>query len=183
MALRARWRKFIDEYFRCNMDASKAYMRVYPKAKKESAFRLSSLLLKNIEVSDEITRRLVEAQMPADEVLQRLSEQAKGAHSDYITENGDVDIGGMVEDGKAYLIRKVKKTTITGKDGDVREYQEIEFYDSQRALEIIGKYHSLFVERVDHTTKGERLNIETMKPSEIAKQVADLLALSLQDGK
>jgi len=181
MALRPKWRKFIDEYFRCNMDAAKAYMRVYPKAKKESAFRLSSLLLKNLEVSDEVTRRLKEAQMPADEVLQRLSEQAKGAHSDYVTESGDVDIAGMVGDGKAYLIKKVKKTTITGKDGDIREYQEIEFHDAQRALELMGKYHTLFTEKIDHTTNGESLNVAEMKPSEIAKQLAELLAVTKTD--
>lgn len=162
------------------MNATEAYLRVYEKATRESATRLSSQLLKNVDVSAEITRRLKESQMSADEVLQRISEQAKGEYAKYIQADGWVDIAGMVRDGKAHLIKSVQKVVKTYKDGQ-DEYTTITFHDGQKALALMGKYHALFTEKVDVTTKGESLNIEAMKPSEIAKQVALLLSVSGKD--
>jgi len=49
------------------MNATDAYATLHPKATRESARRLGSLLLTNIDVSEEIKRRLKEKHLSADE--------------------------------------------------------------------------------------------------------------------
>lgn len=147
MALRPKWKKFIDEYFRCNMNATEAYSRTYPNVTRESARRKGSLLLTNVDVRAEITRRLDESTMDAKEVLTRISEQAKGDYARYIQPDGWVDIAGLVADGKAHLIKSVSKTVRTFKDGQ-EEYTTITFHDGQKALGLMGKYHALFTDKV-----------------------------------
>lgn len=175
--------RFVNEYFRCNMNATEAYSRLHPKSKRETARRAASRLMTKVDLSDEITRRLKESQISADEVLQRISEQAKGEHAAYITSTGEIDIAGLVADGKGHLIKKVKRTVRTDRDGSQTEYTEFEFHDGQRALELAGKYHAMFTDRVDHTTKGESFNAAEMKPSEIAERVAALLAVKDDNDK
>jgi phage terminase small subunit len=158
------------------MNATEAYSRVYPNVTRESARRKGSLLLTNVDVSAEITQRLKENQISADEVLTRIAEQAKGEYAKYIREDGSVNISQMVNDGKGHLIRKVKRTVRTDREGNQTEYTEIEFYDGQKALELAGKYHSLFTDKVDVTSEGK--SIAEMKPSEIALKVSELLAVT-----
>lgn len=79
--------------------------------------------------------------MAADEVLRRLTDQARGSMADFVTiSRGRVklDLKKAAELGKLHLI---KKLTDDGKG--IR----IELYDSKAALELIGKHHKLFVER------------------------------------
>lgn len=90
--------------------------------------------------------------MSADEVLARLAEIARGDYRDYICGDGTLDIEAMVDDGKAYLIKKVNRTERHQKGGDVITRVAIEMYDSQRALETMAKHHGLLVER--HEVSG-----------------------------
>lgn len=174
--------KFVNEYFRCNMNATEAYSRLHPNVTRETARRAASRLMTNVDISTEIQKRLADAKMGADEVLARLSEQAKGEYAKYIKPDGWVDIERLIEDGKGHLIKSVEKKVKTFRDGSQEEYTTFTFYDGQRALGMVGKHHALFTEKVDVTSKGKSLNVETMKPSEIAERVAALLKVS-RDGE
>lgn len=81
---------------------------------------------------------MTEAAMCADEVMMRLAEQARASYSQYINADGSVDFEKIIADGKAHLIKSIKHTPY-GKN--------IEFYDAQAAIQLIGKHHNLFVDR------------------------------------
>lgn len=150
-------KQFIDEYLAC-WNATQAYMATYPKAKYESAAALSSLLLRNIKIQDEISERMKARAMGADEVLARLAEQARGTHYSFIRIDDDGFVYFDFSDPEAkkhlHLIKKIKtkrNRQIVGKGEDAQtwegEWVEVELHDPQRALELIGKHHNLFVDR------------------------------------
>ena len=78
MALSKNHQNFINEYFLQGMNGTDAYQAVYPKASRESARREASRLLTHVDIQAEISRRLKETQLSADEVLHR---DARGSES------------------------------------------------------------------------------------------------------
>lgn len=141
---------FVNEYFLCNMNATDAYANTHPKATRESARRLGSQLLTNVDIQEEIQRRLEEKQLSADEVLARLGDMARADMRDFIKafEIGEktavlVDLGKALEEGKTHLIKKLKYNAQGG--------LEIELHDSQSALEKLGRHHNLFKDSVEHS--------------------------------
>lgn len=89
--------------------------------------------------------------MSADEVLMRLAEQARAAYSDAICEDGTVDVAELVSPGRAHLIKSIKFTE-SGK-------KNVEFYDAQAALQLLGKHHKLFSDVIENKHSG-RLELE-----------------------
>jgi hypothetical protein len=126
------------------------------------------VLLTNPDVSAEITLRLKANQLSSDEVLQRISEQARGEYAKYIQPDGWVNIAGMVEDGKAHLIKSVQKVVKTYKDGQ-DEYTTITFHDGQKALALMGKHHALFTDKVQVQDWRSEL-VELVKSGKISLQ-------------
>lgn len=161
---------FVEEYFLCNMNGTQAAIKAGYSEK--TAYSISSELLKKPEIKAEISRRLKERHMSAEEVLARLSEQASSAYGDYITETGKVDFAKLVKDGKAHLVYKIKPTKFG---------TEIEFYNGQNALLNIGKQHGMFNDHHIIEVKVEKeldsiLGIleETLSPDEFQRIVARL---------
>jgi hypothetical protein len=136
-------------------------MAVYGMDDCDVAAVCASQLLRKSKVSEEIERRLKEHQMSADEVIARLSQQARGEYADYIGADGRVNIYEMVKDGKGHLIKKIKtRTLIDGTDPEgMTQVDEVEFYDAHAALVDIGRVHSLFVDRKDITSGGEPIKV------------------------
>ena len=150
-------KKFVDEYL-ISWNATLAYQAAYPKASPVSARTLGANLLANVGIKSEISERMKARAMGADEVLARLAEQARGTHYPFI----EVDNEGFVyfnfSDPEAkkhlYLIKKIKtkrQRMVRGRGDDAQEWEgewvEVELHDPQRALELIGKHHNLFVDR------------------------------------
>ncbi len=140
---------FVNEYFLCNMNATDAYANTHPKASRESARRLASQLLTNVDIQEEIQRRLKEKQLSVDEVLARLGDMARADMRDFIKPidvGGGrtvimVDLGKALEEGKTHLIKKTKYNAQGG--------LEIELHDSQAALLNIGRHHGLFTDKIE----------------------------------
>lgn len=111
-----------------------------------------------------ISKRVEEAAMNADEVLQRLAKIARGFDptkyliSDRVTvsiKGGTktypverIDLERLAKDGFGDLIKTVRNT----RDGPVYE-----FHDQYAALRDLGRHHSLFTDKVDHTSGGEKI--------------------------
>lgn len=132
---------FVAEYFKRNMNGTRAYQAVYGEnLSDESAAASASALLRNPKVSAAVKAELKSRIMEADEILARLSEMGKAAHAEYIMSDGSVDIARMVKDGKAHLIKGIKRT----KHGDVYE-----FHDTKSALELHGKYYALWKDKFE----------------------------------
>jgi phage terminase small subunit len=137
VALTDKRQVFIEEYL-ATWNATEAARRAgyaFPNVE-------GSKLLVIPSIREEIDKRIAEKTMSANEVLVRLSEHARNEHGAYITANGDVDLDGLIRDGKRHLIKGVKET---------KYGRNIEFYDAQSALVHIGKHHGLFSDKVEHS--------------------------------
>jgi hypothetical protein len=105
--------------------------------------------------------------------LANLTDIARGNITDLmdVTPNGfTIDLmyedenGNQIIKPQTKLIKKIKQkvTTILGKkesddDKEIIE-TEIELYSAYDAQVTLGKYHKLFIDRVDVTTEGEKVN-------------------------
>lgn len=161
--LSTRHKEFINEYLKC-FNATDAYLKIYPKAKYDTARANSSRLLADANISAEIARRLAERRMSADEVLDRLTDIARGDIGEIMDISGvgfNLDMQKAKDAGKTKLIKKIKQKTtyFSGKDGGDSEQHEIEIelYSAHEALRDLGKVHGLFVERKDVTSGGEKI--------------------------
>lgn len=114
---------------------------------------------KKPEIADAISLRIKESCMSADEVLERLGDQARGDVSDFLSTQKDgtpfFDYGGALAQGKTHLIKKMKTKrriyTEKGKEDTPIVETEVEFelYDAQSALVHIGKHHKLFADKLE----------------------------------
>lgn len=167
MALSDKHRAFVEEYLQC-WNAARAYRRVYPKAKVNTSWSNGSLLLRKNEVRAEIETRLKGKRMSADEVLGRLSDQAKASLEPFmsISQEGFASFDFSSDEAQAHLslLKKVKtkrSRRIAGKGEDAEEWEdesvEVEIVDSQSALEKLGKHHKLFNDKLEvvHTLDVE----------------------------
>jgi len=128
---------FIEAYLRCLNATQAAREAGYSET---SLRQIAHETLSKHYIRAEIDRRLAEQTMPATETLTRLALQARNEASAYLDEDGRVDIAALVNDGLQHLVKKIK----FGKSGD---WVEVEFYDAQSALQLIGRTQGLFVDK------------------------------------
>ena len=137
-----------------------AFLETYLKswnatqAAKEAGYahprQAGSRMLSNVDIQAAIQARLDELKMSADEVLLRLADQARSSLADFVhlAEDGQIKIS-LAKADKLHLIRKISLTAEGG--------LQIELYDSQSALKLIGQHHRLF------GTRNENLNFDFSK--------------------
>lgn len=127
---------------------------------KRSAKELGYETLTKPHIKAKIQELLKEKVMDRDEVLARLADQARGSHYPFIRIDADGFVYFDFSDDEAkrhfHLIKKIKtkrNRQIVGKGENAKtwegEWVEVELHDPQRALELIGKHFSLFVDRDD----------------------------------
>ncbi len=184
---------FIAAYFSENMNATRAYMKLHPNATYASARALASETLSKVNIRAEIKRRLTEKAMSAEEALFRLGEMARAELKPFIRIDDDGFTYFNFADPEAseylYLIKKMKTKRERRVGGDDEtwegEWVEVELHDAQAALRDILKMHGKFIDKVDLTTGGEK--IEQMPAEQIAQRVAFLMELAKtrkeKDGK
>lgn len=148
MALSTKQKVFIEEYLKTFNATQAALAAGYSP---DTAYNIGYENVRKREIAEAISKRLSEKAMSADEVLMRLAEQARAAYSDAIDEDGTVDVAKLVSTGRAHLIKAIKFTE-SGK-------KNVEFYDAQSALQLIGKHHKLFTD-VSETKHSGKLEIE-----------------------
>lgn len=112
-------------------------------------------LLRKAKVSGVVNERINEAAMSANEVLARLSKQARGSLAQVLTEDGEFDLAAARASGFDDLLKKLKvKRTIRRERGSQDEIEDVtyeyEIHDPQAALVHLGKFHKLFIERMEH---------------------------------
>jgi phage terminase small subunit len=157
---------FVNEYLKDHNGTQAAIRAGYSK---RSATAEASRLLTNDNISGAIKARIAEKTMSADEVLTRLADIARGDITDLmdVTSMGfTIDLTGDGEGGKnphTKLIKKIKQKVTThiaknesDEDREVVE-TEIELYSAQDALNTIAKLNGMITDKVDLTSKGEKL--------------------------
>ena len=159
---------FIAEYMK-DFNATQAAIRAGYSPK--TAYSIGQELLKKPEIAEEIKRQIEERIMKADEISIRLADIARGNIADLmdITTTGynfKLLVDG--EDGKIVnpntkLIRKIKQkvTTHIGKKEDSDDTEiietELELYNAQDALQFLAKMNGMITEKIDMTSKGEKI--------------------------
>ena len=126
---------FCDEYLK-DLNATRAYKEIYKIKNDNSARALSSKLLTNINIKNYIDQKLaeIESKKIADvkEVLQYFTSVVRGeSESEYVVIEGYGD--------------GVSRATTISKTPDEK--------DRLKAAELLGKYHSIFKDKVDVSVK------------------------------
>lgn len=112
-----------------------------------TAYSQGHRLLKDAEVQARLRARFEEAAMSSNEVLYHLAQIARGDITDALDRNGNLDVEQARKLGKSNLIKRVKTRSITTEQSDITE-GEAEGYDRLKALELIGKFHAMFTDKV-----------------------------------
>lgn len=136
---------------------------------EHTAYSIGWENLRKPEIKEVIEQRFKDSLLSPDEVLARLSEHARGDIGDIWDEaSGQIDWEKAREKGKTALIKRIKHKTIitTDKDGEgttITE-DELELHDPQKALQLIGKHHKLFVDRQEISgVDGGSVKIEIVR--------------------
>lgn len=141
---------FVDAYLSCFNATEAAKKAGYSERSAHSA---GWNLLRHPEVEAMLEQRLQQSAMLADEVLMRLAEQARGSLDYFLSKDMELDLDAAREGKKLHLIKKVRQKHRAQqlKSGDVVETTEteIELHDVQKALELLGRHHGLFQDKLE----------------------------------
>lgn len=164
MALSKKQQAFINEYL-LDFNATRAAERAGYKGNDNTLAVTGHDLLRNPKIEEVIRQRLKEKAMLADEVLMRLAEQARANIADFLSRGQDdgplvIDLDQAALLGKLHLVKKVKQRVFHhfNEDGELTSMEvraEVELHDAQKALELLGKHHGLFKEKVEHSGELE----------------------------
>lgn len=153
MTLTPKQRSFV-EYYLVSWNAREAATRSGYKVPEKTGYRL----LHNKEIEELVNERLKEMGASADEVLVRLTNQARSNLGDYLT----LDAAGKATlnwDAIKNAGDVVKKISYTRHGTPM-----LELYDKQRALELLGRFLKL-----DSSTSSSQERVEDLSA------IADLI--------
>lgn len=167
-----RYEVFIEEYLRTFNKTEAARAAGY---KDKNMSKRGQEVYNHPDVQAEIKRRLSENHMSAEEVLQRLADEARGDIGDYLEENPDtheITISLLNRKGERKNTRLIKKVTQVRtkrkfKDGSEEEELRLslELYDAQAAKVQLGRAHALFTDKVEQP--GAPLPIVVLKQADL----------------
>lgn len=167
--LNAKQTVFVNEYLKC-WNAAESARRAGYSVRTAREIGRENLTKPNIRA--EITARLDEVHMSADEALKLMADMARGDMGEFLDVSGmgfNLDLQDAKSRGLTKLIRKVKqKTTIfsakkeSDEDREVHEL-EIELYDAQAAARDVLKIHGKFIDRQDITSGGEKIVVKMVR--------------------
>ena len=153
--------RFVEEYC-IDFNASGAARRAgYAES---SAGVEGHRLLKNAKIMGLISKRLEELAMSAAEATARLAELARADFRNFtrIDEQGRVilDLSSEQAQSMMHTIKKLKQTEkrIEGDEDTIISVKtEIELHDAKDAIHKILQAHGAYVDRVDVTSGGEKI--------------------------
>jgi len=173
VVLSAKRRVFIEEYIRCGWNATEAARRAGYRYPRQQGQRLLTF----VDIQTAINARIAERAMGADEVLDRLAEHARGSMADFLDIRNNwvtLDIDRAKQAGVLHLIKKFRQT---------REGTEVQLYDAQGALELLGKHLGLFKDTIDlRSVDLTRLTDEQLERIANGEDPASVLAATRQSG-
>lgn len=153
---------FCQEYVIC---LNKTLAAINAGYSKRSAGQIGHENMKKHEIRERIEALLADKVMSRDEVLARLAEQARASLYPFVRIDKDGFVYFNFSDPEAlkhlHLIKKIKtkrERFVRGRGKAAEDWEgewvEVELHDPQKALELVGKHHSLFIDRDD---KGKPL--------------------------
>ena len=126
---------FCEHYIQTSNGTLSARLAGY-KCKNDAAFRsVASENLTKPNIRAYLSDRYKEFAMTSDEVLMRLANIARASLTDYCDENGTIDWKRVHKDG--YALKSIAKGS------------KLEFESKLRALELIGRAHAMFTDKLE----------------------------------
>ena len=187
---------FIATYFESNMNGTRAYMKLHPNASYDSSKSSASEILTKDNIKAEIKRRLEERAMSAEEAIARMGAIAKADLFPFIRIDEDGFAYFNLADPQAmehlFLIKEMetkRERRIEGKGENTEtwegEWVRVKLHDSYAALRDIAKMHGKLTEKVDVTSKGEKLQQDGQIIDRAISTLADAIRESIfgKDGK
>lgn len=166
MKLTNRQINFVNFYLR-SWNASDAARRA---GYKGDANTVGPRLLANVGIRAAIHDRMAETAMQTDEVLQRLGDQARFNPTDLIVEkirylhDKDGNEVGQVQTFELDWDKLKERGHLIKSVANTQWGPKIEAYDGQAALFKIGTALGALTERIDLTSKGEKLDVVVYIP-------------------
>lgn len=149
---------FIAAYFECGLNATEAAALAGYSGTRPTLAVIGSENLRKPKIKEEIERILAERAMGKDEVLYRLSDQARATMADFVNPaTGEVSLTRAQERGKLHLIKKITHVTTAKGEDVLTERVTLELHDPQTALVQLGRAYRMFVDGIDVTSGGERI--------------------------
>jgi phage terminase small subunit len=166
--LKPRHQVFVNAYLKCWNASEAARQAKYPFAGVAG-----SGLLENPKIRSCIEQELRRHHLTSAMVLHRLRDMATSDITDFVDDSGNPKLESVREQGKGYLIKKIKtKRYKTGDDSEIIE-QELELYDAQSALVHVGKHLGLFNDANGFGSTGPAVFIQlNVSPNEIVGKVS-----------
>ena len=183
MTLRPKQKIFVEAYLTTWSGAEAARRAGYAHPDRQG-YRL----LRNIEIQEAVKQRMNEVAMDADEVLARLSEQARVSIADFVCEevvdtateiHGDGEIVKIPVYGvglnwnaiqqRGHLVKSMKQSAAG---------PAIELHDAQAALLAMAKRHGLLVDKTEGRLDVVEMTLDEWraKQAERQEQVGETLA-------
>lgn len=139
---------------------AEAYARTHPKAKRNTCWSGGERIMRNHEVRAYIAERLKDMILTADETMARVSSQARGSIEPFLKIQKDgfaaIDFSTQQAKQNLHLVKKVKAIRtrrMVGRGDKAEPWEdervEIELIDTQKALDMLAKYHNLYTEKDD----------------------------------
>jgi len=146
-------RAFAEQYLIC-MNATKAYLKVYPDSSRESANANACRLMKTSGISEEIKRlrkeRSERCAIEADDVIKELKLLAYSDMDDYV-EFGPAGVTlKEMSEMPTEMTRAIVEVShnFTSEGGGSIKFK---LADKRPALVDIGKHLGMFVDKIDHS--------------------------------
>ena len=146
MAISRKRRQFCHEYIKDFIGAQAAVRAGYSE---RSSRVTASRLLADANVQGYMGEIIEEAKMGKDEAAILIAEVARATPEAFVTFDNNtwkIDIPKAKREGKLGLIKSIVPTPNGIK---------VELHDKMRALELIGKHHHLFDEKIQHEVTGQ----------------------------
>ena len=139
---------FVEEYLQ-DFNATQAAIRAGYSEKTARSIGAENLTKPDIKT--EIEARIAERTMSANEVLVELGLMARSDIGDFLEFKDGIkepylNLAKAKEAGLLKLIKKLKY--------NAQGRLEVEMYDKQAALALVGKHHGLFVDKHEHEHTG-----------------------------
>ena len=151
-------RLLISTYLANGFNIDKAASRI-----NISKVKARALIKRDRDVRAVIDWHLQNYALDANEVLIRLSEQARADMADFLDDEGKLDLKTAIENGKGPLIKSLKPT---------KEGMQIVIQDSQRALEILAKVWKIIYDE-NNNQRSQSINLDALTREQL---------LELRDG-
>lgn len=161
---------FVEAYLVCGFNATEAARRA--GYSERTAYSIGWENLRKPEIAAAIQQGLADRAMPADEVLARIAEQARGTMDDFLDDAGNIDLSRARERGKLHLV----KTRSVTKEGE-----RIELYSAQSALDLLAKHHGLF--NADDDDWRKALGAMGINAAEFFGQLVERIAPAPAEGE